>query len=138
METGRYIAVLVILSLVPKSLSKSIIQILPEKHRSAASGQISDGRRSRNAEDLYCDSWRFSVETNDAGTWRQIPARCQEYVKEYMTGDRFRSDSDVAAGCALAFANTVEVSGNGKDAWIFDIDETLLSNVPYYAAHGFG
>ncbi|XP_057505954.1 acid phosphatase 1-like [Actinidia eriantha] len=134
METGRYVAVLLILSLVSKSLSHMIIQIPPENHRSAAS----DGRRNRDADDLYCDSWRFSVETNDAGTWRQIPSRCEEYVKEYMTGARYLSDSDVASGDSLAFANTVELAGNGKDAWIFDIDETLLSNIPYYAAHGFG
>ena len=140
METCRYVALLFILSLVSKSLSQTIIQISPENHRSAAFDPISDGRRNRNADDLYCDSWRFSVETNDAGTWRQIPARCEEYVKEYMTGDRYLSDSDVASGDSLAFANMVEVEvdGNGKDAWIFDIDETLLSNIPYYAAHGFG
>jgi hypothetical protein len=25
-----------------------------------------------------------------------------------------------------------------KEAWVFDIDETSLSNLPYYATHGFG
>ncbi|KAE9448725.1 hypothetical protein C3L33_19379, partial [Rhododendron williamsianum] len=38
---------------------------------------------------------------------------------------------------ASAFAVTVNVSGDGMDAWVFDIDKTLLCNVPYYAAHGF-
>ncbi|XP_059432484.1 acid phosphatase 1-like, partial [Corylus avellana] len=28
--------------------------------------------------------------------------------------------------------------GDGKDAWIFDVDDTLLSTVPYYKKHGFG
>ncbi|KAF4373047.1 hypothetical protein G4B88_008840 [Cannabis sativa] len=28
--------------------------------------------------------------------------------------------------------------GNGKDLWIFDIDETLFSILPYYADHGYG
>lgn len=55
-----------------------------------------------------------------------------------MTGDRYLSDSEVVADDSLAYAKTVNMSGDGKDAWVFDIDETLLSNVPYYAAHGFG
>ncbi|KAJ6914008.1 HAD superfamily [Populus alba x Populus x berolinensis] len=55
-----------------------------------------------------------------------------------MTGDGYRSDSEVAASYALGFAKTVEIAGDGKDAWVFDVDETLLSNLPYYAVHGFG
>ncbi|CAL5382711.1 unnamed protein product [Camellia sinensis] len=57
--------------------------------------------------------------------------RCQDYVHDYITGVRYRSDSEMVA-------KTVEFAGNGKDAWVFDIDETLLSNLPYYAHHGFG
>ena len=30
------------------------------------------------------------------------------------------------------------VAGNGKEVWVFDIDETSLSNLPYYAKHGLG
>lgn len=55
------------------------------------------------------------------------------------TGSRYQSDSDVAAGDALKFAETVKVLGDhGMDAWVFDIDETLLSNLPYYKDHEFG
>lgn len=78
------------------------------------------------------------METNDAGKWSGIPKRCIGYVKEYMTGDGFRSDSEIVADNSVEFAKTVNVAGDGKDAWVFDIDETLLSNVPYYAAHGYG
>jgi predicted secreted acid phosphatase len=61
-------------------------------------------------------------------------------VEKYMTpttGSRYQSDSNAIAGDALAFAKTVKVSNEGKDAWVFDIDETLLSNLPYYKDHGF-
>ncbi|KAL9399360.1 hypothetical protein Peur_008321 [Populus x canadensis] len=88
--------------------------------------------------DVYCNSWRFSVETNDVGYWDHVPSRCVSYVQDYMTGDGYRSDSEVAASYALGFAKTVEIAGDGKDAWVFDVDETLLSNLPYYAVHGFG
>ena len=52
-----------------------------------------------------------------------------------MTGDRYISDSEVVADDSLEYAKTVELTG--KDAWVFDIDETLLSNLPYYADKGF-
>ncbi|KAL6890130.1 hypothetical protein ACP4OV_008893 [Aristida adscensionis] len=30
------------------------------------------------------------------------------------------------------------IAGDGKEVWVFDIDETALSSLPYYATHGFG
>ncbi|KAF4391983.1 hypothetical protein F8388_004312 [Cannabis sativa] len=33
---------------------------------------------------------------------------------------------------------SVELVGDGKDVWIFDIDEILFSNLPFYADHGYG
>jgi len=55
-----------------------------------------------------------------------------------MTGGRFLADLDMVADDAVAFAKTVNVSGDGKDAWVFDIDDTLLSSLPYYATIGYG
>lgn len=78
------------------------------------------------------------METNDAGSWIRIPEKCVDFVKSYLTGDWYRMESEAVADDAAAYAKSVKISGNGKDAWIFDIDETLLSNVPYYAIHGFG
>ncbi|XP_052198619.1 acid phosphatase 1-like [Diospyros lotus] len=135
MDAVRYVAVILILGFVSESFSRLIIRIKPENQGSAASALISDGRTDHVS---YCNSWRFSVETNDAGVWTRIPARCQEYVKAYMTGDQFRSDSELVRDDSLEFAKTVELAGDGRDAWVFDIDETLLSNIPYFANHGFG
>lgn len=78
------------------------------------------------------------METNDAGYWSTIPARCEGFVEDYMTGEQYLSDSEFVAEDSFAFAKTVEIAGDGRDAWVFDIDETLLSNLPYYAEHGFG
>ncbi|KAL2928963.1 Acid phosphatase 1 [Bienertia sinuspersici] len=52
-----------------------------------------------------------------------------------MTGDRFSSDSKLVAENSLNFAKSINVTDDGKDAWIFDVDETLLFNLPYYEAH---
>uniref|UniRef100_A0A803MPU0 Acid phosphatase n=1 Tax=Chenopodium quinoa TaxID=63459 RepID=A0A803MPU0_CHEQI len=70
--------------------------------------------------------------------WDTIPTRCFDFVKNYVTSDRYLSDSEVVAGDELEFAKSVNVSGDGKDAWIFDVDETLLFNLPYYELHGYG
>ncbi|CAI9100478.1 OLC1v1037591C1 [Oldenlandia corymbosa var. corymbosa] len=109
----------------------SLIRILPERD--------SSNRRKLPRDDyIRCDSWRFTVETNDAGPWSRIPFSCATFVKDYVSGYRYTSDSEAVADASIAFAKTVKLSGDGKDVWVFDIDETLLTNLPYYADHGFG
>ncbi|XP_030448644.2 acid phosphatase 1-like [Syzygium oleosum] len=98
----------------------------------------SGGRKFLRDDGLYCESWRLAVETNNAGSWTQIPSRCEQFVPAYMTGERYASDSAVVAKYSSEFAKSVEIAGDGSDAWVFDVDETLLSNLPYYEAHGFG
>ncbi|XP_057545078.1 acid phosphatase 1-like [Amaranthus tricolor] len=93
---------------------------------------------SQSHDLVYCGSWRLSVETNNAGNWTTIPERCYEYVKEYMNGDRYLSDISVVAENALKYAKMVHIVGDGKDAWIFDVDDTLLSFLRGYQTYGFG
>ncbi|KAL9668987.1 hypothetical protein QQ045_006528 [Rhodiola kirilowii] len=87
---------------------------------------------------LQCTSWRFAVEANNVSPWKTIPAECVDYVKEYLTGRGYVMDLERVSKEALLFARSVEVNDDGKDVWIFDIDETLLSNLPYYTEHGYG
>lgn len=89
-------------------------------------------------DNLYCDSWRLSVETNNAGGWTTVPSRCRSFVQNYTTGQRYASDSEIVSNYSLGFASSLDLGSDGKDAWVFDIDETLLSNLPYYQFHGFG
>ncbi|XP_010541004.1 PREDICTED: acid phosphatase 1 [Tarenaya hassleriana] len=96
------------------------------------------GGESFSAESTYCESWRLAVETYNAGTWYGIPKKCQDYVVAYLTGEQYDSDYETAVDYAIDFAKTVKISGDGKDAWIFDVDETLLTNIDYYKAHGYG
>ncbi|KAK9101184.1 hypothetical protein Scep_024614 [Stephania cephalantha] len=92
------------------------------------------------SDSLFCDSWRLSVETNNAGEWRSVPPMCIDYVGNYMgASGQYSSDCAVVALDAAAASRALRVpADDGMDAWVFDIDETLLSNLPYYAAHGFG
>ncbi|XP_044467732.1 acid phosphatase 1-like [Mangifera indica] len=87
---------------------------------------------------LQCTSWRFSVEANNIGPWKTIPRECLEYVKDYLMGRGYKMDLERASNEAKVYANTVQLIGDGKDVWIFDIDDTLLSNLPYYQEHGYG
>lgn len=87
---------------------------------------------------LSCDSWRFAVETNNLRDWATIPDSCEKYVGNYMLGDRYRADSLAVVTEAIAYAESLQLKGDGKDVWVFDIDETSLCNLPYYEKHGFG
>ncbi|XP_010548683.1 PREDICTED: acid phosphatase 1-like [Tarenaya hassleriana] len=94
--------------------------------------------RSGSTAGEYCESWRLAVETNNAGSWNVVPVACKDFVADYVTGGQFDSDYEVMADYAVEFAKTLKIAGDGYDAWVFDIDETLLTNIDYYKAHGFG
>ncbi|XP_020595975.1 acid phosphatase 1-like [Phalaenopsis equestris] len=87
---------------------------------------------------LLCQSWRFAVEANNLAPWRMVPLACGGYIREYMTGQAYGIDLEVTALEASTFARSVPLAHDGKDAWVFDVDETMLSNLPYYAEHGYG
>lgn len=87
---------------------------------------------------LQCTTWRFAVEANNLNPWKTVPRECLEYVRDYMMGRGYGLDLERVSNEAGVYAKSVELRGDGKDAWIFDIDETLLSNLPYYQEHGYG
>lgn len=87
---------------------------------------------------MSCLSWRLAVETNNVIGWSTVPEECEDYVGHYMLGSQYREDSAVITDEAFAHAKTFKLAGDGKDIWVFDVDETTLSNLPYYAKHGFG
>ncbi|KAL2525860.1 Uncharacterized protein Adt_10914 [Abeliophyllum distichum] len=52
-----------------------------------------------------------------------------------MTDDKYSANLEAVADDSLAYAKTVELSGDGKDAWIFDI-ERLHKCVFFVDIHG--
>ncbi|CAH9100946.1 unnamed protein product [Cuscuta europaea] len=83
---------------------------------------------------LNCHSWRLGVETNNIRDWSMVPLQCEDYVGHYMLGHQYRDDCISVTVAAIQYAKTVAVKAvGGKDIWVFDIDETTLSNLPYYA-----
>ncbi|KAI4330656.1 hypothetical protein MLD38_028924 [Melastoma candidum] len=89
-----------------------------------------------NVYAVSCLSWRLAVETDNIRNWDVVPKECEGYVGNYMLGRQYRMDSATVANAAIEYAKGLKVSR--RDAWVFDIDETSLSNLPYYAANGFG
>ncbi|KAB5574272.1 hypothetical protein DKX38_001466 [Salix brachista] len=87
---------------------------------------------------VSCLSWRLAVETNNIIGWKTVPEECEDYVGHYMLGKQYREDSAAITDEAFTHAKTFKLGGDGKDIWVFDVDETTLSNLPYYAKHGFG
>ncbi|KQK19928.1 acid phosphatase 1 [Brachypodium distachyon] len=87
-----------------------------------------------------CASWRVAVEANNVLPWSAVPAECAAHVRRYVTGPAYRSDLELVAREASAYARSLAASASDRaaDAWVFDVDETLLSNLPYYADHGYG
>ena len=80
------------------------------------------------------------MEAYNIRDWKTVPADCEGYVGHYIYAGRAlpRQDSLVVVDEAIAYAEGLELGGGGREVWVFDIDETSLSNLPYYATHGFG
>lgn len=88
--------------------------------------------------ELECTSWRFAVEANNLSPWKTIPKECADYVRQYINGGAYKLDIDRVSSEAGAYAESTKLGADGKDVWVFDVDETLLSNLPYYSQHGYG
>ncbi|OVA08614.1 Acid phosphatase (Class B) [Macleaya cordata] len=87
----------------------------------------------------YCESWRINVELNNIRGFDVVPEECVDFIGKYMTSTQYNIDSERAIEeCSVYLSSCFTMNGDGKDAWIFDIDDTLLSTVPYYKKHRFG
>lgn len=131
MERGGALAQILLLLAITVELSHGIsheIHLLrPRK-----------GSGGHHVPGVFCESWRFGVETHNVIDWSTVPVACESYVGHYMLGKQYREDSAVVAYEAITYAKGLKQAGDGKEIWVFDIDETSLSNLPYYARHGFG
>lgn len=87
----------------------------------------------------YCESWRINVELNNIREFEVVPQECVDYIKKYMTSSQYKADSERAMEeVTLYLSSCCSLKGDDKDAWIFDVDDTLISTIPYFKIHGFG
>ncbi|KAL7198508.1 hypothetical protein ACSBR2_020906 [Camellia fascicularis] len=87
----------------------------------------------------YCESWMMNVEMNNIRGFEVVPEECIDFIGKYMTSSQYKADSEKAIeGSSFYLSSCCSFKGDGKDAWIFDIDDTLLSTLPYFKTHHFG
>ncbi|XP_042507217.1 acid phosphatase 1-like [Macadamia integrifolia] len=87
----------------------------------------------------YCEAWRINVELHNIRNFEVVPEECTDYIGKYMSSTQFKVDSEKAIEeCSIYLSTTFDLTGDGKDAWIFDVDDTLLSTVPYFKEHRNG
>ncbi|KAH7522023.1 acid phosphatase 1 [Ziziphus jujuba] len=87
----------------------------------------------------YCESWRMNVELHNIRDFEVVPEECTDYVRKYVSSTQYDIDSEVAMEeCLVYLSTSCDLQKDGRDAWIFDIDDTLLSTVPYYKKHNYG
>ncbi|KAI3674810.1 hypothetical protein L2E82_51926 [Cichorium intybus] len=87
---------------------------------------------------IYCLSWKLATETNNIHGWRTVPIQCLCHVEAYMIGGQYDSDMKLIVDEINSYIDELVLSGDGKDAWILDVDETCLSNLYYFKGKRFG
>lgn len=85
-----------------------------------------------------CSSFFFNSQVNNAQGWKVIPEECEDVVRQYMNNGQYALDMEGVAMAALQYLNGIVPRDDGMDVVIFDIDETALSNLPYYHQHRYG
>ncbi|XP_022854705.1 acid phosphatase 1-like [Olea europaea var. sylvestris] len=91
------------------------------------------GAAGHRLEGLDCLSWCLVVETNNLQNWDTVFMSCEDIVGHYMLGKQYRHECELVSDAAIKYAKSLKLAGDGKDIWIFDVDETVLINIPYYA-----
>ncbi|XP_050364578.1 acid phosphatase 1-like [Argentina anserina] len=89
----------------------------------------------------YCESWRINVEINNIRGFDVVPQECVRHIRKYMTSSQYKADSERALEEVTLYLTSsccCTLEGDGKDAWIFDVDDTLISTIPYFKKHDFG
>ena len=129
MQMGKLLGFLLLSSTLFIGLVSADWNILNQKRKHGVGSSLKN----------YCESWRINVELNNIRGFEVVPQECVEYIQKYMTSSQYKADSERAIEeVTLYLTSCCSLNGDGKDAWIFDVDDTLLSTVPYFKKHGFG
>ncbi|KAK4418430.1 Acid phosphatase 1 [Sesamum alatum] len=127
---------IIIIIICPASADWNILNQLRKTQTQTQRGAVSGGGSLKN----FCESWRFNVELNNVRGFEVVPQECIDFIGKYMTSTQYKADCQRAVEeCQLYLSSCCcTLKGDGKDAWIFDVDDTLISTVPYFKKHGFG
>lgn len=127
-----------------KSLLPIFLSLLITAYASASASDWNIlSQRSKNGLKIslknYCESWRLNVELHNIRFFQVVPEECVSYIGKYVTSTQYKVDSErTIEECIVYLSKGCELKGDGTDAWIFDIDDTLISTVPYYKKNQYG
>lgn len=93
---------------------------------------VKDGTGPEMGVDV-CRSIILNFELNNIQGNNVFPSMCEEYVFQYMTRGQYVTDVNGAIEAAENCLISAIVNGDGSDTVILDIDETALSNFPYFS-----
>jgi hypothetical protein len=85
-----------------------------------------------------CSSFFYNSQVNNLQGWLEVPEECEGMVAHYMNHGQYDVDADGVVTAMADYLSDVVPQGDGMDVVIFDIDETALSNLPYYQRHRYG
>lgn len=81
----------------------------------------------------------MNVELNNIRGFETVPDECTGYIGKYMKSTQYEVDVELAVeSCIIYLSKSFSLENDGKDAWVFDIDDTLLSTLPYFKKHNYG
>lgn len=91
----------------------------------------------RDSTSSYCETLVWNAEVNNLQRW-SLPSQCQKYVATYVESGQYLSDVAGATEAARNYLKGLDIQPDGSDIIVLDIDETALSNLPYYREHHYG
>lgn len=85
----------------------------------------------------YCAALNLAQEVGTRRHW--VPdLYCEDYLRNRVEGHQYILDYDIAIDIIARQLPELPVKGDGLDLIVLDIDETALSNLPYYKEHRYG
>ncbi|KAK4775735.1 hypothetical protein SAY87_023696 [Trapa incisa] len=133
-QTRPFLGGLIIFFFITGVCSSADWNIL--NHQRSVTARRSNGRAVDISLKNYCDAWRMNVELHNIRDFDAVPEECTGIVGKYMTSLQYRADSErTIEECTIYLSTSCGLEMDGRDAWIFDIDDTLLSTVPYFKKH---
>ncbi|GAQ87357.1 hypothetical protein KFL_003480010 [Klebsormidium nitens] len=88
--------------------------------------------KNHGAQIKDCKSFFLNIEVGNLNDW-VVPAGCGSFVKDYTENGQYAADFAAVVETVRAYVNTLgPPASDGLDLWMLDIDETSLSNVPFF------
>lgn len=138
-DTGVYLTSLAITILITATVTILILlftliitlAILLASCQNKPDVVVKQGSRALDRVDV-CRSFALNFELNNLRGNGVFPNTCEEYVFHYMRSGQYENDVKETVMAAESYWSSVIPNVDGFDAVLMEIDETALSNVPYY------